>query len=128
MRMILMLAIAGAFGTLSRYGLGGLTQRVTGTGFPYGTLIINVLGCFVMGFVIQLALHSSLISPSTRMIITIGFLGAFTTFSTFSFDTTEFLNDGAWLQALLNLGLNLGLGMGATVIGSLLGKVTAGRI
>ena len=124
MRTILWLAMAGAAGTLSRYGLGGLAQRVTGAGFPYGTLAINVLGCLAIGYVMQIALNADIIPASTRVIVTIGFLGAFTTFSTFSYETVRLFEDGARVSAILNLVMNVGLGLTATVLGILLGRIT----
>ena len=128
MRTILLLMLAGAAGTLSRYGLGGLAQRVTGAGFPYGTLVINVIGCLIIGYVMQIALSSDIISATTRVVITIGFLGAFTTFSTFSYETVRFLEDGAWVSAILNIATNVGLGLVATFCGMLLGRITLGGV
>lgn len=124
MRVILLLAVAGAAGTLSRYGLGGLAQRITGASFPYGTLVINVLGCLAIGYVMQIALNTDIIPADARVIITIGFLGAFTTFSTFSYETVRLFEDGAWVSAILNLVTNVGLGLTATLLGILLGRIT----
>jgi fluoride exporter len=128
MRILLYLAVAGALGTLSRYGLGGLAQRIGGSGFPYGTLIINVIGCLVIGLVMQIATNTDIIPASARIFITIGFLGAFTTFSTFSYETVRFLEDGAWVSAFLNIGSNLGIGLTATFIGMLLGRIILGGV
>ncbi len=128
MRIILLLAVAGAAGTLSRYGLGGLAQRITGAGFPYGTLVINVLGCLVIGYAMQLALNTNIIPATARVVVTIGFLGAFTTFSTFSYETVRFLEDGAWVSAILNIAANVGLGLSATMLGGLLGRITLGGV
>jgi len=124
MRMILLLAVAGAAGTLSRYGLGGLTQRITGAGFPYGTLVINTLGCLMIGYVMQIALNTDIIPVNARVVVTIGFLGAFTTFSTFSYETVRLFEDGAWVSAILNIMMNVGLGLAATLLGVLLGRIT----
>ncbi len=128
MSMILLLAVAGAAGTVSRYGLGGLTQRITGAGFPYGTLVINVLGCLVIGYIMQIALNTSIIPATARVVVTIGFLGAFTTFSTFSYETVRFIEDGAWVSAILNIAMNVGLGLAATLLGALLGRITLGGV
>jgi CrcB protein len=125
---ILYLAIAGALGTLSRYGLSGLTQRLTGAGFPYGTLLVNVLGSLLIGFLMQLGLSTDIIPRSLRIAATIGFMGAFTTFSTFSYETVRYLQDGAWLLASLNIVANLALCLTGTFIGLALGKVAAGGI
>jgi len=128
MQQLLFLALAGALGTLSRYGLGGLVQRISGTGFPYGTLLINVLGCLVIGFIMQVALTTDLIPANLRIVITIGFLGAFTTFSTFSYETAKYLEDGALVSAMLNIATNVGLGLMGTFMGMFLGKVTLGGV
>ena len=128
MQQLLFLAIAGALGSLSRYALGGLIQRITGTNFPYGTLLINVLGCLIIGFIMQVALTSDLIPPNIRIIITIGFLGAFTTFSTFSYETVKFLEDGALIAAVMNVMSNVGLGLLGTFCGLLLEKIALGGV
>jgi fluoride exporter len=124
MRTILFLALAGAAGTLSRYGVGSLAQRLTGNGFPYGTLIINTLGCLAIGYVMQIALNTNIIPSGERIIITIGFVGSFTTFSTFSYETIRLFADGAWVSGVLNMVMNVGLGLTATVLGMLLGRIT----
>jgi len=125
---ILYISIAGVLGTLSRYGLSTLTQRLTGAGFPFGTLTVNVLGSFLIGFIMQLGLSTDVIPRSLRVAATIGFMGAFTTFSTFSYETVKYLQDGAWLLAGLNIILNLALCLSGTMLGMALGKVTAGGI
>ncbi len=126
MKDILFLALAGSLGALSRYGLSGATQRLSGAGFPFGTLLVNVLGCLMIGFIMQVGLNTDIIPRSLRTIITIGFLGAFTTFSTFSYETVSFMQDGAWLQASLNILANLILCIGATIIGMACGRLVAG--
>jgi CrcB protein len=123
---IIFLAIAGALGALSRYGLSGLIQRLSGAGFPYGTLVVNVLGSLVIGFVMQIGLNTDIIPRMLRVTITIGFLGAFTTFSTFSYETVGYLQDGAWVLASLNIISNLGLCLLSTIIGMALGRIVAG--
>ena len=128
MRIILFLAAAGALGTLSRYGLGGLAQRLTGVGFPYGTLVINVLGCLAIGYVMQIALKTDIIPVTARVVVTIGFLGAFTTFSTFSYETLRFFEEGEWVSAMLNIATNVGLGLAGTLLGTMLGRITLGGV
>ena len=125
---LLYISIAGVLGTLSRYGLSGLTQRLTGAGFPYGTLLVNVLGSLAIGFIMQLGLSTDIIPRSLRIAATIGFMGAFTTFSTFSFETVSYLQDGAWLLGGINIVTNLVLCLGATFLGMALGRLTAGGI
>ena len=126
MSQIVFLAIAGALGALSRYGLSGLIQRLSGAGFPYGTLVVNVLGSLVIGFVMQIGLNTDIIPRTLRVTITVGFLGAFTTFSTFSYETVGYLQDGAWLLASVNIISNLGLCLISTIIGMALGRIVAG--
>lgn len=96
---IALLIIFGSLGTLARYGLQGLVQERTGAGFPYGTLIVNLLGCFLLGGVAEYALQHLWFPPEWRIGITTGFMGAFTTFSTFSFETVRLIQDGEWRRA-----------------------------
>jgi fluoride exporter len=126
LKEILCLAAAGALGAMSRYGLSGFIQKLTGAGFPFGTLIVNVLGCLVIGVIMQIGLNTDLIPRTLRLVVTVGFLGAFTTFSTFSYETVCYLRDGAWLQASLNISANLILCIVATLAGLALGKLFTG--
>jgi CrcB protein len=98
---ILLLVVFGSVGTLARYGLQGLVQFHTETTFPTGTLTVNLLGCFLLGGVGQFALDRLIIPPDWRVAITIGFFGAFTTFSSFGWETARMLQDGEWPWALL---------------------------
>jgi CrcB protein len=92
---VLMVALGGAFGAVARFGLGGWVQSVVDTTFPLGTLFINVLGSFLLGF--SLPFFEGLAwSADTRTLVTIGFLGAFTTFSTFSYEAVVLLEGGEW--------------------------------
>jgi CrcB protein len=100
---LLLLAAAGAAGTLARFGLGGLAQRLTTSGFPWGTLVVNGVGCLLFGIVWSLAEERLVISGTTRTIALVGFMGAFTTFSTFAFETTQMLDDGQWFLAAANV-------------------------
>jgi CrcB protein len=86
-------------GTLARYALQGLVQRLFNASFPWGTVAVNLLGCFAFGVVWSLAEERLLISGQTRTILLVGFMGAFTTFSTFAFETSELLRDSQWLLA-----------------------------
>lgn len=126
MREIIFLALAGVLGTLSRYGLSGLVQRMTGAGFPYGTLTVNILGSLLIGLIMQIGLSTDIIPRTLRLAVTIGFLGAFTTFSTFSYETIRFMEDGAWLMASLNILANLGLCLLSTFLGMTIGRIILG--
>jgi CrcB protein len=122
---VLYLFIAGGLGALSRYGLSGLAQRI-GAGFPWGTLVVNVLGSLVLGLVMQIGLSTDVIPREVRIAATVGFLGAFTTFSTFSFETARYLEDGVWATGLLNIVLNVVLCIAAALLGMFLGRTATG--
>jgi CrcB protein len=111
------LAGAGALGTLCRYGLAGLGQRWAGAGFPVGTLVVNVAGCFLAGLLWMLAETRLSLSAVTRTVLLVGFCGGFTTFSAFALETGQFARDAQWLRVALNLLLQNGLGLGALLLG-----------
>ncbi len=96
---ILLLIIFGAAGTLARYGLQGLVQERAGGTFPSGTLVVNLSGCFLLGVIGKYALQHLSFPPDLRTAVTIGFFGAFTTFSTFGWETIRMLEDGEWMRA-----------------------------
>ncbi len=119
---LLLLALAGAAGTLCRYGLSGLVQRLCGDQFPWGTFAVNALGCFLFGLVWALAEDRLLISGRSRFVVLTGFMGAFTTFSTFAFESTGLLQDAQWGRAAWNL-----LGQNLVGVACVLMGVAAGR-
>lgn len=96
---IALLIVFGTLGTLARYALQGLVQTRTGSTFPSGTLVVNLLGCFLLGGIAEYALLHLSIPPDWRIGITVGFFGAFTTFSSFSWETARMLQDGQWRAA-----------------------------
>lgn len=118
-----MIGLAGAAGTLARYGLGGLAQRVLGEAFPYGTFIVNMVGSFLFGLVWMAATERNLMSPEWRMIILTGFMGAFTTYSTFMFESAQFLEEGRWGMFALYAGGQLVLGLLLLLLGFSAGKM-----
>jgi CrcB protein len=118
-----LLAIAGAVGTLARYWLGGVVQRLCGAGFPWGTVVINITGCLLFGLIWTLAEDRLLISPQTRVVALTGFMGAFTTFSTFAFETAQLLSGAEWLRALGNVALQNVVGVVAVMLGFALGRI-----
>ncbi len=120
---LLALCIAGALGTLARYGLQGLVQRWTGGAFPWGTLAVNALGCLAFGIIWTVASERQLIGPQTRTLLLVGFMGAFTTFSSFVFETAQLGRGGQWLLAGANIALELLLGAAALVAGIALGRL-----
>jgi len=111
---------------LSRYALSGVAQRITEIGFPFGTLSVNILGSALIGFIMQMGLNTDLIPHSARVILTVGFLGAFTTFSTFAYETVKYLEAGEWFSVVINITANVGLSVLAILFGMLLGRVTYG--
>lgn len=119
-----LLAIAGALGTLARFGVSAATLWATGPdinphrGFPWATLIVNVVGSLVFGLVWVLAEERARLSPEVRLVILTGFLGAFTTFSSYAFDTGRLLSTGAFPMAFANIMANNALGLGAFFAGA----------
>ncbi|MEP7703490.1 fluoride efflux transporter CrcB [Paraglaciecola sp. 25GB23A] len=100
------IAIGGASGACMRFFLSQLVFQWFGKGFPFGTLLVNVVGSFSLGFLYSLIEHGQMEATLWRATIGIGFLGAFTTFSTFSVDTLYLLQQGLWLKGILNVLLN----------------------
>ncbi len=119
MQAILLIGLAGAVGAMSRYGVGMLAERALGAHFAFGTLLVNVLGCLALGFLLELERGTDLVSHPVRLLVAVGFLGAFTTFSTFGYETLRYLQSGASHLALLNISANLVLGLGAVWLGFL---------
>jgi len=96
------IGLCGGLGCISRYFLSGWAYDWLGKGFPYGTLAVNMLGAFLLGFLMEYSLHSTLIPASLRVGLTLGFLGGLTTFSTFSYETLRLLEEGEILFAVIN--------------------------
>lgn len=120
---LLLIAVFGAIGTLARYGLQGLIQTRIGSTFPYGTLAINLTGCFFLGLLGQIMLNRVIVSPELRMAIAIGFFGGYTTFSSFGWETAKMLEAGEWLWATTYVAASVVFGL----VLSLAGIRLAGR-
>ncbi|MGH9711073.1 MAG: fluoride efflux transporter CrcB [Candidatus Acidiferrales bacterium] len=118
---IFLLAVFGVAGTLARYGLEGVVQHRSGSSFPYGTLSVNLLGCFFLGLIGKFALNHVAISPDWRIALTVGFFGAFTTFSTFSWETVHMLEDGEWVKSLAYVAASVVLSLIVMLAGIRLG-------
>jgi len=114
---LLLIAVFGAIGTLARYGLQGLVQVKMGSTFPYGTLAINLTGCFFLGLIGQFTLNRMVISPELRMAIAMGFFGGYTTFSSFGWETAKMLEAGEWLWATTYVASSVVLGLFLSVAG-----------
>lgn len=123
LQRLALVAVAGAFGTLARYVLSVGIQRVAGDDFPWGTLLVNVIGCFLFGLVWSLANERLVINREVQVVLLGGFMGAFTTFSTFIFDTHGFLQDDRWLLATGNVLLQTGVGIGSLFLGIMIARV-----
>ena len=114
---LLWIALAGSLGTIARYGLSGLVHRWAGSGFPWGTLAVNAAGCLLFALVWSLAEERGVISSQARTIVLVGFMGAFTTFSTYMFESGQFVRDGQWSTAMANVLAQNGLGIAALFAG-----------
>lgn len=114
---LLLIAIFGALGTLARYGLQGIVQIKMGSTFPYGTLLINLTGCFLLGLIGQITLNRTIVSPEVRMAIAIGFFGGYTTFSSFGWETAKMLESGEWLRATTYVAASVVFGLLLSVAG-----------
>lgn len=99
------ICLAGAVGTGVRHGVNVWAAQRFGLAFPYGTLIVNVGGCFLIAVIMHVALHAAAFPPTLRLALTTGFLGGLTTYSSFNYETTAFVQAGAPRLALLNFGL-----------------------
>jgi CrcB protein len=123
---VLLVGFAGALGSITRYLVGLWAGRTLPSWFPYGTLIVNVVGCFLITLVAELALRTTLVSPTMRLTLTTGFLGGLTTYSAFDLETTNLLRERAWSTATANVAVTLGLCFAAGLLGLLLGRRIAG--
>ena len=121
---LLLIAAGGAAGTLARYGTSTALMRASerSGGFPVGTLVINLLGCFVIGYLNGLFLERLVVRPEYRAMMLVGFLGGYTTFSTFGWETASLLREGQYARAAVNLLLSNVVGVGLVVLGYGLGR------
>ena len=119
----LYLFVAGGVGTLARYLLAGVVYQICGVRFPYGTLAVNLMGCFLAGFLAIVIEEKFLLSPTMRLMIMIGFLGGFTTFSTFMLETANLIKDGENLLAFVNVMASVAVGFLVFRLGVILAKV-----
>jgi len=121
-QQLLAIAGGGAVGAVLRFSMSSNIYRVLGREFPYGTLAVNVLGSLLMGLFFILIIERGTLSAEWRSVIMIGFLGAFTTFSTFSIETLSLLESGELSRAALNIFLSVALCLGATWLGLVIGR------
>ncbi|MCG6896020.1 MAG: fluoride efflux transporter CrcB [Thiocapsa sp.] len=122
MLQLIAIAAGGAFGAVARYGASNAVYGLLGRDFPWGTLAVNVLGSFLMGLLFVLFLERLSAAPEWRAAILIGFLGAFTTFSTFSIETLNLLEEGAIVGAFVNMIMSVLLCVLLCWVGIILGR------
>lgn len=121
----LMVGTGGFLGAIARFWLGGYVSTKLGTRFPYGTFIINCSGSFLIGFIITILAEKTHWSPNWRYLIPIGFIGAYTTFSTFEYETFRVIQDGELFIAFLNVALSVIVGFSAVWLGVIAGRLSA---
>ncbi|PYR92703.1 MAG: fluoride efflux transporter CrcB [Acidobacteria bacterium] len=120
---VLLIALGGSIGAVARYGLAGLVQRFTTPYFPFGTFVVNMVGCFVFGILAGVAEHRFALGPQARAFLLIGVLGGFTTFSSFSFETFQLLRDAEIMRASVNAVGQLVVGLFAMWIGFVVARL-----
>lgn len=121
----LLIAVGGAAGSLLRYLVGGVVQRMSASGFPVGTMFVNVSGCFLIGILVRQFLNMQL-TPEVRALLVVGFCGGFTTFSTFSAETLGLIEGGEYGRAMSYVVLSVVLCLGATLAGMTAMRLLAG--
>jgi CrcB protein len=122
MQKTILIGLAGLAGTLLRYWLAGFVARQYGEAFPWGTMAVNLIGCFITGAVFYLTEERFLISPAVRTVVLIGLLGGFTTFSSYGLQTFTLLRDGEFGMATLNVAVSNVVGLMMLWVGYVLGK------
>ena len=125
LRTALLIGLGGFVGANLRYWLGGWIAQKIGVLFPIETMLINLSGSFLLGLFMTLALHYTW-SPEWRQVVAIGFIGSFTTYSTYEYESLRLLQEGAWVKAGLNLFGSLALGLIAVILGVALGRLLIG--
>ncbi|MDT8378577.1 MAG: fluoride efflux transporter CrcB [Desulfotignum sp.] len=123
MEKLLLVMAGGSLGAASRYGISLLSVNLWGTRFPWGTLVANLAGCFLIGLLFGLSDRVRLLTPEMRLLLITGFLGALTTFSTFSIETVSAGRAGLMVQPVVNILINNLGGLALTVVGLWIGSV-----
>ncbi len=114
--MLWYIAVGSAIGGVSRYLVGGAVQRMAAGTFPAGTLLVNLTGSFLLGLILRYGVETPTLTPELRALLTVGFCGGYTTFSTFSYEAVALLEDGEWTRAALYITMSLGLSLFATFL------------
>ncbi|MEG6584889.1 fluoride efflux transporter CrcB [Dendrosporobacter sp. 1207_IL3150] len=123
MEKLLLVAIGGGIGASTRYLVSSWAVERFGSGFPYGTLIVNVAGCFIIGMFMVITTEKFVVNPYWRLLVTVGFLGGLTTFSSYSYETFKLLEEASTTIALYNVFFNLITGFVATWLGIALARL-----
>jgi len=126
MARLLWISLGGAVGTAARYLLSGWLLRALGPAFPYGTLAVNVIGSFLLGAIMHVGLNTTILSPGARLVLGTGVMGGFTTYSTFNYETLQYLQEGAWGLAGLNVSTTLVTCLAAGVLGVVAARLVVG--
>jgi CrcB protein len=126
MERLAWVCLGSALGGGARYLLSQAALNLLGPAFPYGTLMVNVLGSFLIGLVMHVGLETTLISPTVRIFLTTGVMGGMTTYSTFNYETLSLLTEGDWLRAVSNLVATVALCLVAGVLGLASGRALVG--
>lgn len=119
---LLIIGVGGFLGAILRYGFSGWMHKLLGSQFPYGTLAVNVVGSFLLGMFLYMGENKFVLHPQMRGFIAIGLLGAFTTFSTFSFETVMLLQENMYREVILNIVLNVILALAAVWLGFIVAR------
>ena len=122
MQKYLFIALGGALGSVARYVVGTSVSNRMGLRFPFGTLVINISACLIIGFSLEILNRHANVNPAVRYLVPIGFIGAYSTFSTFEWEIFSSLNSGAFWIALLYVAASLVFGLIAVALGAALGK------
>ena len=125
--MLWYIAAGSAIGGVSRYLVGGVVQRAGGSGFPIGTLVVNLTGSFLLGLFLRYAVDTPTLTSEWRAFLTVGFCGGYTTFSTFGYETIRLIQDGDETRAILYVAVSLIAGMLAVIVGMTAARGLRGR-
>ena len=120
---LLFVGAGGFFGAIARYAIGLWIGQHGGRSFPLGTFFVNVSGSFLIGLLMPLMTERLIINPHLRLMLVVGFLGAYTTFSTFEYETGALLKDGEWLFGMMNVVLSVVVGFLGLKLGEMLAKL-----
>lgn len=126
MEKIILLAVGGACGTLGRYGMSGLAHRLFGESFPFGTFFVNILGCFLFGLIVGFFEIRGAPGPEARLLLLTGFMGAFTTFSTFIYESSAMIRLSEWLPLAANLAGQITVGLILMFLGMAVARILSG--